>query len=64
MCPHCYNLIIDIKQENIRYINYTGGKRSGVMKKLTCPHCGNQNINIDSYNPECGGVDKKHRFNI
>ena len=64
MCPHCCNLIIDVKQEDIRFIHFKGGKSSGTMPKLSCPFCGNQNINLDCIDPECGGVDTKHRWNI
>lgn len=34
------------------------------MTKLSCPFCGNQNINLNCIDPRCGGVDTKHRWNI
>lgn len=64
MCPLCCNLIIDVKQKDICFIQYKGEKSSGTIAKLSCPFCGNQNINLNSIDPQCGGVDRKHRWNI
>lgn len=30
MCPHCCTLIIDVKQKDIRFIQYKGGKSSAL----------------------------------